>query len=1377
MEHSEAERTSRLGEVFDTNAAAGARGQWHYGHGGGGSYDASFKVDGKQYRLTADLFPHRSEEGDPRGYSLSIDFVYEQAHDGGRAGYTHSIKSTNFHTPFRVLAAVGQGVLRALQSAPDGPIYALSYHATTDSRDRAYDFLIQRIADRIGRRVRRVETLGRFRPTYLLDPPFETSEESQPEPEAAVAESEIVEALDTFVPRDSRSLQLASGNYTSEFVVEGSGYKVYGSAENYDREALSAQIDQLRNLGPEEKKEIEDILDHQDVKQFSVVSCAFEVAMDGDREGGLDWSYDLAGLGSSNALTVMGTVADVVVEVAEAQTTPLLVLTFSGYSGSAGRGNQSARRLVLYKSVARAVAKRYGSTVRAVGWGSQVGLFITPPIGGNNQRSPGRPSRNFFQGRLDAELYPNFSGAAPPEDEDEEDEPEPEEEPEPEPEDDEEDDEESEDDEEEDDPLENKGSRTPYHSVYGYARQRGSFRSLVDSVRRLERGLSYLVVRVPRTDRSHDDGERRRYASYLRGDSYPINTELFAGRRAGGAEDLYDPAAAEARPWTACLFYTDVYSGTKYTSNNYVAMLGYRLRPGSNVLVVLRERIENQGDIALDAYADRAFRLGRTPPVNANENAETVDNWHASIHGEDHERSNPRDFLPHVRQSGYDAVLAVRSEDPDGSSSPFEAIILNQDAIVETKEMTSDEDYQIEQPANAGARQGTLFDNPPPDDKYGESLKNIETDAEHGYWGQQAAGLLLRDGGRTLLVRRSPHVREGGSWGVPGGALDSFEDAYRGALREAKEELGSVPPHEVVDVLDFEDRGFRHRTFVCEVDEGTSESWHPRLNWENTEARWVTPSELAALNLHPGLAKVLRKNENHAKLDGKEPWELTQQDFLDKSITGHISSTAYERYATSAGLDWIKYDKHPKLVYRGEFNRQTVEFKSSGEKLKYTKMDPSDPLEITHLRDEHGNLVWMSDEEIAAENLPTEDREIAAFVDKVPIGFASDEWGVPGVWVVRDWQRKGIGMKLLELFSRERPIKKLGQATIQGREFSAGYHKRLVKQALATGKNVPPEVLADYPDLKGAVAERHGGSDQDRGLWYHGTARKNLRSILSQGLIPDPKRRAWDKDPNASEISPDRASYGGIYLTKNLMTALSSANPLYGDRSDPLLAIVDAQSRSLVADEDSVSRSLAQIGWEGFTTNHTPTLAYLYAKSVKSPDDSELVKLRDDWSKSQTRLIALLYKLEDPRLLARLFELCQATFLPSIARIVAYYALREGSWYRDYASKAGYSLKEVPPAPQPREAEATYRAAVDKITRTLKDIPRKDAESGGFNVVGRVMTPIRFKGANRIVALVELVNWMQMEDRELIVHYGKLPESFFTDYKKSVGEVPPVREA
>jgi 8-oxo-dGTP diphosphatase len=49
---------------------------------------------------------------------------------------------------------------------------------------------------------------------------------------------------------------------------------------------------------------------------------------------------------------------------------------------------------------------------------------------------------------------------------------------------------------------------------------------------------------------------------------------------------------------------------------------------------------------------------------------------------------------------------------------------------------------------------------------------------------------VMEQNGALLLVRRAPHLPEGGKWGLPGGFLDRDETLSQGLLRELREETG-----------------------------------------------------------------------------------------------------------------------------------------------------------------------------------------------------------------------------------------------------------------------------------------------------------------------------------------------------------------------------------------------------------------------------------------------------------------------------------------------------------------------------------------------------------------------------------------------------------
>ncbi len=125
------------------------------------------------------------------------------------------------------------------------------------------------------------------------------------------------------------------------------------------------------------------------------------------------------------------------------------------------------------------------------------------------------------------------------------------------------------------------------------------------------------------------------------------------------------------------------------------------------------------------------------------------------------------------------------------------------------------------------------------------------------HWGLfGAAGLLLVriDAGEpsVLLQLRAPWTHGGGTWALPGGAVDSHEDPTSAAIREAEEEAGIVIARDDVKDLFVDDHGtWSYATVivhtVIEVDVAAS-------NAETDDLRWVPVAEVAEYPLHPGFA-------------------------------------------------------------------------------------------------------------------------------------------------------------------------------------------------------------------------------------------------------------------------------------------------------------------------------------------------------------------------------------------------------------------------------------------------------------------------------------------------------------------------------------------
>lgn len=140
----------------------------------------------------------------------------------------------------------------------------------------------------------------------------------------------------------------------------------------------------------------------------------------------------------------------------------------------------------------------------------------------------------------------------------------------------------------------------------------------------------------------------------------------------------------------------------------------------------------------------------------------------------------------------------------------------------------------------------------------------VGCDQGHEHWGPHgAAGLLIRHTDnegthRFLMQKRAPWVDHGGTWSIPGGAIDAGETPEEGVHREVREEMGDTPSLKHVHTHTDDHGGWAYHTVV-------SQSPHPFIphGGEDDEAddhRWMTRHEIDDLGhegeLHPGFAKT-----------------------------------------------------------------------------------------------------------------------------------------------------------------------------------------------------------------------------------------------------------------------------------------------------------------------------------------------------------------------------------------------------------------------------------------------------------------------------------------------------------------------------------------
>jgi len=104
---------------------------------------------------------------------------------------------------------------------------------------------------------------------------------------------------------------------------------------------------------------------------------------------------------------------------------------------------------------------------------------------------------------------------------------------------------------------------------------------------------------------------------------------------------------------------------------------------------------------------------------------------------------------------------------------------------------------------------------------------------------------------RVLLQLRAAWTHGGGTWAIPGGALDSHEDPITAAVREAWEEVGiDVEAITVKDVYRDDHINWNYFTVIAHVsgDVIVSEG-----NYESEEIEWVALDAVDSYPLHPGM--------------------------------------------------------------------------------------------------------------------------------------------------------------------------------------------------------------------------------------------------------------------------------------------------------------------------------------------------------------------------------------------------------------------------------------------------------------------------------------------------------------------------------------------
>ena len=116
------------------------------------------------------------------------------------------------------------------------------------------------------------------------------------------------------------------------------------------------------------------------------------------------------------------------------------------------------------------------------------------------------------------------------------------------------------------------------------------------------------------------------------------------------------------------------------------------------------------------------------------------------------------------------------------------------------------------------------------------------------------------------LMRSDP--KHPGSWGLPGGRVETGESLLAAMTRECREEMGFVPDYlRMIPLEKFTtiDAGFEYHTFFCIVDQ----EFQPQLNEEHLGYAWIN-SGTWPKPMHPGLWNTMNIDAVQQKIQQVE---------------------------------------------------------------------------------------------------------------------------------------------------------------------------------------------------------------------------------------------------------------------------------------------------------------------------------------------------------------------------------------------------------------------------------------------------------------------------------------------------------------------------
>ena len=121
----------------------------------------------------------------------------------------------------------------------------------------------------------------------------------------------------------------------------------------------------------------------------------------------------------------------------------------------------------------------------------------------------------------------------------------------------------------------------------------------------------------------------------------------------------------------------------------------------------------------------------------------------------------------------------------------------------------------------------------------------------------EVVGAIIRDGDRYLVGQRAANKAQGGLWEFMGGKIEPDETPEQALARECREELDlEIEDEHIIDsvIHDYPEKTIRLTLISCSPKSGSV----PKA-LEHQQIRWVTRSEMDALDFAPADRELIRK--------------------------------------------------------------------------------------------------------------------------------------------------------------------------------------------------------------------------------------------------------------------------------------------------------------------------------------------------------------------------------------------------------------------------------------------------------------------------------------------------------------------------------------